>query len=90
MIQPSPYYADLIEDLEQSIDFAKVREFEEQANRLGAYYVSAGLLPRSTAAEILMDAARATGLLQERSELCIRQIIFEGLRTPGISSGRRA
>jgi hypothetical protein len=85
MIQPSPDYADLIEDVEQSIDFAKVREFEEQAYRLGTYYVAAGLLPLSTAVEILMDAAEATGLLRERSKLCIRQIIAEGL-----NSGRRA
>lgn len=84
MIQQSPDYADIIDDVEWSIDFAKIREFEAQAYRLGDYYVAPGLLPRSAAVEILMDAAEATGLLRERSELCIRQIIAEGLNITGL------
>ncbi len=60
MIQASPDYADIIDELEWSIDFAKIREFEAQAYRMGDYYVAPGLLPRDVAVEILMDAAQAT------------------------------
>jgi hypothetical protein len=78
MIQPSPDYADLIDDLEWSLDFAKLHEFVMQAYRLGDAIIT-GLLSRDVAAEMLMDGARTSGLLQEHSELCIRQIIAEGL-----------
>lgn len=84
MIGPSPDYADIIDNVEWSIDFAKVREFEQQAYRLGDAVIT-GVMSCAGAADILMDAAEATGLLREHSELCIRQIIAEGLNT-----GRRA
>jgi hypothetical protein len=74
----------MIDDLEWSLDFAKIREFEAQAYRFGDAVIT-GVMPRAAAAEILMDAAEATGLLRERSELCIRQIIKEGLNSREIS-----
>jgi hypothetical protein len=85
MIQPSPHYADMIDDLEWSLDFAKVREFEQQAYRFGNAVIS-GVMPRAAAIEILMDAAESRGLLKERSERCIRQIIAEGLNHWGMQN----
>jgi hypothetical protein len=65
-------------DVKRTIATAKIAEFENQCYRLGDI-VKIKLLSPPIAADILLDAAIASGLVHEHGDDVIQQIMAEGL-----------
>ncbi len=75
-----PDITELLRDVRRAIAIAKIAEFENQAYRLGDY-VSVRLLPRTLAADVLLDAATANGLVAVHGDDFIQTLITEGLNS---------
>lgn len=65
-------------DVRQAVAIAKIREFENQAYRLGNAIV-ADLVGRRNAADILLSVAESNGLVREHGDDFIQSIIVSGL-----------
>jgi hypothetical protein len=74
-----PDFTALSRYVKRSIATAKIAELERQSNRLGDI-VSVHLLSPAVAADILLDAAVANGLVHEHGDYEIQQIIASGLQ----------
>jgi hypothetical protein len=65
-------------DVRQAVSIAKIREFENQAYRLGNV-IATGLLDRKNAADLLLCVAESNGLVREQGDDLIQSIIVSGL-----------
>jgi hypothetical protein len=65
-------------DVRQAVAVAKIREFENQAYRLGNV-IATGLLDRKNAADLLLCVAESNGLVREHGDEFIQSIIVNGL-----------
>jgi hypothetical protein len=65
-------------DVRQAVAIAKIAEFENQAHRLG-HVIAAGLLNRTSAADLLLNVAESNGLVHEHGDDFIQSIIVSGL-----------
>jgi hypothetical protein len=75
-----PDLSALLFDVKRAIATAKIAEFENQAHRIGDI-VSIGLLGRSVAADVLLDAAVNNGLVSEHGVDIIQALIAEGFES---------
>jgi hypothetical protein len=76
--QNEPNIKAVLADVKRTIAAAKIAEFENQCYRLGDI-IKTGLLSPPWAADILLDAAVANGLVHEHGGDVIQQIMAEGL-----------
>jgi hypothetical protein len=65
-------------DVRNAVATAKIAEFENQAYRLG-HVITAGLLGRAPAADLLLSVAESNGLVHEHGDDIIQSIIAQGL-----------
>lgn len=65
-------------DVRQAVALAKIAEFENQAYRLG-HLMAAGVIDRTTAADLLLSIADSNGLVREHGDDFIQSIIVCGL-----------
>jgi hypothetical protein len=70
----------LLFDVKRAIATAKIAEFEHQTYRVGDI-VSVGLLGRSVAADVLLDAAVNNGLVSEHGVDIIQGLISKGFES---------
>jgi hypothetical protein len=65
-------------DVRRAVAIAKIREFENQAYRLGNV-IATGLLDRARAADLLLCVAQGNGLVGAHGDDFMQSIIASGL-----------
>jgi hypothetical protein len=68
----------LLLEVKRAIATSKLAEFERQAYRIGDI-VSTGLLGRTMAADVLLDAAVSNGLVSEHGDDIVQALIAKGV-----------
>jgi hypothetical protein len=65
-------------EVRRAVAIAGIREFENQAYRVGNV-IATGLLERNKAADLLLDVAQGNGLVRTHGDDIIQSIIADGL-----------